>query len=98
MKPINKALIERLEDLLEELDEFDENEDIGELNAQFEDSLMLLTDADPEDADGQEEISDALDEIADLIDRYRAFADIDATIPQKADALEAVIEMIRRNT
>lgn len=92
------GFIERFQAILDDLDDLsNENEEIEELNAQLEDCLLLMHDADPDDADGREELQDALEEIADLPDEYRDIEDVPEAVLQKADALETAVRMLMAN-
>ena len=52
--------------------ESDGSEDFEELNAEFEDALMILSEIRLDEADWREEFTDALDDFGDLAGRYRA--------------------------
>ena len=84
----------RFQALLEELDaaaEDADDEDLREINAEFEDALLLLHEIDPESPDGMEEFQDAMDEF----DALRAdYARLDAT-REIAGRLAMMIEMAR---
>ena len=70
--------VTRLREILEELDALAAEQDGGEaealeeLNAEFEDALMLFDELGGEDA--REELDDALEELDALAGDYRAFA------------------------
>jgi hypothetical protein len=60
--------IEKLRDLLFDLDSCPRSEDMDELNATLEDVILMLEDADDDDRD--DIILDALDELSDLYTQY----------------------------
>lgn len=70
------AFIEKLRELLHDLDAFPQNEDMDELNATLEDVILMLEDADEDDMDAM--IQDALDELGDL---YRQYSRIPGMFP-----------------
>ena len=91
------GFIDRFQAILDELDAMCEDDETEELNAQLEDCILLLQDADPEDADGREEIQDALEEIADLPDEYRDIDGVSEAILESANALEMAARMAQAN-
>ncbi|MDO4866134.1 MAG: hypothetical protein Q4C10_06215 [Clostridia bacterium] len=91
--------VERLREILAELDALAEALDGGEaealeeLNAEFEDALMLFDELGGEDA--REELDDALEELGALAGDYRALAKrIDGAGPL-AERLEMATQMGR---
>lgn len=68
-------LSKRLEAVLGKLDalagECEEPEALEDLNAEFEDALMLLSEIDPRGDGWQEELADALEELRALAGDYR---------------------------
>lgn len=73
-----KRIVERLEAVLSELDALAEEcgspEALEDLNAEFEDALMMLSDIDPRETGREEELSDALEELRALAGDYRRLA------------------------
>ena len=73
----------RFRDILAELDELaqgtEDGGDLEELNAEFEDALMLLSTIDPEDEDWREQLEDALEELDALAAQCR---DLAAHLPE----------------
>ena len=68
-------LAKRLEALLGELDALagacEDTEALEDLNAEFEDALMLLSEIDPREDGWREELADALEELRALAGDYR---------------------------
>lgn len=70
--------IARLEDILEKLDDAELSDEVEELNANLEDVLFLMSEADADDEDFADEMIDAADELADLAAEYRKIPDTSA--------------------
>ena len=86
----------RFRALLEELDEVAEeanDEDLEDMNAEFEDALFMLSEIDPKADDAREEIADALEEFEALRDDYARRPDT----KDIADHLGMLIQMVRGN-
>jgi hypothetical protein len=70
-----KNIVAHLEAVLEALDalagECDEPEALEDLNAEFEDTLMMLSEINPREDGWQEELSDALEDLRSLAADYR---------------------------
>ena len=70
-----KNIVAHLEAVLEALDalagECDESEALEDLNAEFEDTLMMLSEINPREDGWQEELSDALEDLRALAEDYR---------------------------
>lgn len=97
MFPI-KEFEKRFREILAGLDEFgDGNEEIEELNAQFEDALFVIECIDANDEDWEEEFSDALEEFKDLLEEYRDLADEADGLNEAADRLDMAIRMAEAN-
>jgi len=68
-------IIRRMEALLEEMDALagacGSPEALEDLNAEFEDALMLLSEIDPREDGWEEELSDALEALRALAGDYR---------------------------
>lgn len=88
---------ERFEDILNSMDELDMDENLEELNAQFEDILFLLDSIDENDEDADEEIAGAIEEMQDLTEEYRALAMERTDLKQKSVELEMAVQMAARN-
>ena len=71
--------------------ESDGSEDFEELNAEFEDALMILSEIRLDEADWREEFTDALDDFGDLAGRDRALGSA------QAEPLEALVRLARIN-
>ena len=71
--------------------ESDGSEDFEDLNAEFEDALMILSEIRLDEADWREEFTDALDDFGDLAGRYRALGSA------QAEPLEALVRLARMN-
>ena len=73
MTIVIKTIVERLEVVLEAFDALaaENPEALEDLNAEFEDALMLLSEIDPREAGWQEELDDALEELRALAGDYR---------------------------
>ncbi len=89
-----KGFAERFRDILDELDDFADDDDMDELNAQLEDSIYLLECA---QADDDEDVADALDEIASLAEEYGAYIEDYPEMAQSVRALEMAVDMARKN-
>ena len=86
----------RFREILEQLDEAAEvadDEDLEELNAEFEDALFMLSEIDPKGEGAAEEVADALDEFDALRDDYARRPDT----KDIADRLGMLIQMARNN-
>ena len=87
-----KEFESRFRAILDHLDlESDGSEDFEELNAEFEDALMILSEIRLNEADWREEFSDALDDFEDLADRYRRLGSA------QAEPLGALTRLARLN-
>lgn len=91
------GFLARFQDILDDLDEFDMNDELEELNAQLEDSIFLLESIDEDDEDAAEELAGALDEIRSLADEYRRLADETPELSQKVLELEMAVKMAEMN-
>ena len=86
----------RFRALLEELDGVAEDtgdEDLEDMNAEFEDALFMLSEIDPKSDDAAEELDDALDELEALKDSYARWPEA----REAADRLGMLIQMARGN-
>lgn len=95
MKKIS-AFIERLQDILDAMDELNEDGMLDEINAEFEDTIFLMENIDPDDADAQEEFEGALEEIEDILAEYRDFED-KLPIGQKLIELDTITQTAKKN-
>lgn len=94
----NSALagfLTRFQALLDELDEFEMDDALEEVNAEFEDALFLLESIDDQEEDTDEEIAGALEELDDLLTRYRLLAEERAELRQKALEFEMLLQMAK---
>lgn len=87
----------RFQEILDALDEFETDETLEELNAQFEDTLFLMESIDPDEEDAAEEIEGALEELGDLLEDYRDLAQQRAELTQKVTELEMAVRMAEGN-
>jgi len=87
----------RFQAILEEMDEFDMDETLEELNAQMEDVLFLMESIDEDDEDAAEETEGALEEIDDLLEQYRELAHVRPELNQKVLELEMAAQMAAAN-
>lgn len=92
-----KGFLERFQDILNGLDEFDMDDALEELNAQFEDALFLLESAGEEGGDLVEDARGAVEEISGLLAEYRALSDARPELRQKVLELEMAVQMAGRN-
>ena len=91
------GFLERFHGILDELDAFEADEELEELNAQLEDVLFLMESVDVEDADAAEELAGALEEIDDLLAAYRELAEELPELRQQALELEMARRMAGQN-
>lgn len=97
------AFKERYLTLLEELDELagsdaltdEQTDDLDDLNAEFEDAILLLDSLDPENTDFEEELEDALAEFDALAEDYRDYSEVVPEFGALADRLEGLIALTR---
>ena len=88
---------ERFQAILDALDAYEMDETLEELNAQFEDTLFLMENIDPEDEDAAEETEGALEELEDLLAEYRDLAQDRDELSQKVMELEMALKMAQNN-
>ena len=73
-----KAIAERLDAILSEFDALagacGAPEALEDLNAEFEDTLLMLSELDPRDEGFQVELGDIMEDLRSLADDYRALA------------------------
>jgi hypothetical protein len=76
-----RTIVSRLEPILAELDALAENcgapEVLEDLNAEFEDSLMLLSEIDPREPGWEDELSDALEDLRASLTALEALFEMD---------------------
>ena len=97
MFPI-KEFEKRFREILASLDEFrGEDEEIEEMNAEFEDALFVIECINVNDEEWQEEFTDALEEFSDLLDGYRDLADEIPELADVAERLDMAIKMAEAN-
>lgn len=87
----------RFQSILDQLDEFEMDEELEELNAQFEDVLFMMESIDEEDMDAAEEIADSLEDMDDLLAEYRQLAENRSELCQKVLELEMAVQMAKNN-
>ena len=92
-----KAFLQRFQAILNAMDEFEADEELEELNAQFEDALFLIESIDETDEDAAEEIADAFDDLDDIAADYLDYAEENPEILEKANELKMALEMARGN-
>ena len=72
------TIAKRFEAILSELDALaeacDSAEALEDLNAEFEDTLLMLSELNPSDEGYQEELDDIMEDLRSLADDYRALA------------------------
>lgn len=95
MKKIS-AFIERLQDILDAMDELNEDGILDEINAEFEDTIFLMENIDADDDDAQDEFEGALEEIEDVLAEYRDFED-KLPIGQKLIELDMITQTAKKN-
>lgn len=96
----NSALagfISRFQAILEELDQFEMDEELEEMNAEFEDALFMMETIDEDGEDAAEEIADAMEDMDDLLARYRALCGERPELGQKVLELEMAVQMAKNN-
>lgn len=88
---------DRFQEILNVFDDFDMDETLEELNAQFEDILFLMENIEEDEEDAAEEIEGAMEEMEDLLQEYRALAEQRTDIARKVSELEMAVQMAARN-
>ena len=96
VKEFEKRFAEILSDL-DALAEAEPSDALEELNAELEDTLFLLAQLDPEDADGREELEDTLEALEALAEDYEALADAIDGVGALARRLSMTVGMEREN-
>lgn len=97
MFPI-KEFEKRFREILASLDEFrGEDEEIEEMNAEFEDALFVIECIDTNEEDWEEEFTDAMEEFKDLLDGYRDMAEEIPGLADVAGRLDMAIRMAEAN-
>ncbi|MBQ4089294.1 MAG: hypothetical protein IJC56_05355 [Clostridia bacterium] len=91
-----EKLIDELNALLDELADYEDNEDVEELNATLEDVLFMLSESDDED-DFEDELEDAVDELFDIANGYKEIADT-AKYGDSIAAIANRIIMVMKNS
>lgn len=91
-----KTLVERFEAVLSELDALAGAgglpEALEDLNAEFEDAIMMLSEIDPREEDWREELSEALDGMKTLAGDYRTLAGDIPGVGELADRIETTCD------
>lgn len=96
----NSALagfLERFQAILDELDEFEMDEELEEMNAQFEDTLFMMETIDEGEEDAAGEIQEAMDDMESLLAEYRELAEKRPVLRQKVLELEMAVQMAVNN-
>ena len=96
----NSALagfLKRFQGILEAMDEFEMDDELEEINAQFEDVLFMMETIDEEDEDAAGEIADAMEDMDDLLDQYRGLLNERPELNQKVVELEMAVQMAKNN-
>jgi len=88
---------ERFQSILDAMDEFELDEELEEMNAQFEDTLFMLECIDEEAEDAAEEIEDFLEDMQDLLEEYRVLSESRPELSQKVMELDMALQMAQRN-
>ena len=93
-----KEFEKKFREILASLDEFrGEDEEIEEMNAEFEDALFVIECIDVNDEEWQEEFTDALEEFKDLLESYRGLEEDIPELKEAADRLDMAIKMAEAN-
>jgi len=88
---------ERFQAILNAFDEYEMDEEMEELNAQFEDTLFLMETIDEEDEDADEEIEGALEGLEDLLTEYTEICPGRSELSQKVSEFEMCLRMAQLN-
>ena len=91
------GFIDRLHNILDELDNLEMTDELEELNAEFEDALFMLEDFDPEDAESREELEESMDELNALLEDYRGLSEEMPELRQQVIEIEMCLKMIENN-
>jgi len=91
-----KAFVDRFGEILAELDALAASRDseaLEELNAEFEDALLLLGELKPQDEDFDEDLADTLEELRALAGDYRALSESLPDVAEPARRLEMAVAL-----
>ena len=91
-----EKLIDELNALLDKLADFEDNEEVEELNATLEDVLFMLSESDDE-SDFEDELEDAIEELTDLADGYREIPET-AKYGDSIAAIASRINIVLKNS
>lgn len=91
-----EKFIDELNMMLDELADFEDNEEVEELNATLEDVLFMLSEAGDED-DFEDELEDAVDELFDIANGYKEIAET-AEYGDNVAAIASRIVMVMKNS
>ena len=89
-----KSYVNQLNRLLEQLDGISEDlddEDLEDLNAEFEDAIFMFSELDPKDDGFQEDLDDALETLSALAGDYGRWPECSEAVT----ALKALVEALR---
>ena len=91
-----REILASMDGIAEAADEADE-EDLEELNAEFEDALLRFSGINPENDDAEEELDDALTELEALAGDYGDMAQSIPELEALARRLSMTVQMARNN-
>lgn len=94
-KKLAEKMLNRFQEILDDLDKLSDSDEMDELNAQYEDALFLAESIGEEDEDAEELFAGALEELNDLLTQYRALHS--PAVDQKIVELEMAVKMAERN-
>lgn len=93
-----KEFEKRFREILASLDELrNEDEEIEEMNAEFEDALFVIECIDMNDEEWEDEFTDALEEFKDLLEGYRELSEEIPELKDASDRLDMAIRMAEAN-
>lgn len=87
----------RFQAILDAFDAFEPDEELEEMNAEFEDTLFMLESIDEDDDSSGEEIADFLEDMEGLVEDYRGIAQAREELRQTVFELEMAVRMARDN-
>lgn len=96
----NSALagfMNRFQAILDGMDEFEMDDELEEINAQFEDALFMMETIDEEDEEAAEEIAEAMEDMDDILAQYRELSEERPELSQKVLELEMAVQMAKSN-
>lgn len=87
----------RFQQILDAFDEMEQDEDLEELNAEFEDTLFMLECIDEDDDSAEEEIADFLEDMEGLLEDYCQLAEERPELEEKLEELRMAVRMAQNN-